>query len=109
MKKEETSIQNLIRIVLSEKGCITHRTNVGKFYTPDGRMITIGTPGQSDLFGHRAGDGKAFYIETKTPIGRLKPEQAKFLAEMKKSGAIAGVARTPEEATKLVFSEVSND
>lgn len=103
MRKSETSIQNSIRISLSQKGCIVHRANVGLFYTPDGRMIHIGEAGHSDLYGHRPKDGKAFYIETKTPIGRLTDEQKRFLRAMQESGAIAGVARTIDDANQIVF------
>lgn len=103
---KETSIQNLIRIALSAKGCIVLRSNVGLFYTPDGRMIRIGEKGQSDLHGHRPSDGKAFYLETKTPIGKLTSDQRQFLRAMKATGAIAGTARSPEEAVDLVLGGV---
>lgn len=100
--KEETSIQNKIKIALSRKGCIVHRANVGVFYTPDGRMIHIGTIGHSDLYGHRP-DGKAFYLEVKTNFGKLKADQSNFLTQMKLSGAIAGVAHSEDEALQIVF------
>lgn len=104
MMKEETSIQNSIRIALSKNGCVVHRANVGVFYTQDGRLVHIGADGHSDLYGHRP-DGKAFYIEVKTDKGRLSDKQFNFLAAMKKSGAIAGVARSSNDAIKLVFGD----
>ncbi len=100
--KEETSIQNEIKIALSKKGCIVHRANVGVFYTPDGRMIHIGTIGHSDLYGHRP-DGKAFYLEVKTTFGKLKKDQINFLNQMKLTGAISGVAHSGDEALQIVF------
>lgn len=106
--KRETAIQNLIKIALSKKGCIVHRANVGTFFTLDGRKVHIGIEGHSDLYGHRP-DGKIFYIEVKTPDGRLAPKQANFLSEMKKSGAIAGVAHNEQEAIALVFKESDHE
>lgn len=103
MKKGETSIQNSIRIALSQEGCIVFRANVGLFYTPDGRRVHIGEKGHSDLYGHRPKDGKAFYIETKTPIGKLSVDQKRFIKAMIDSGAIAGVARNIQDAKTIVL------
>lgn len=101
--KEETSIQNQIRICLSQNGCIVHRINVGLFYTKDGRPIRTGVPtGFSDLFGHVIESGKAFYIETKTPIGKASKEQKQFIKAMKESGAIVGFARSTEQALNII-------
>ena len=100
--KQETNIQNDIRIALAERGHFTFRYNVGKFYTMDGRMISIGEKGVSDLIGHRSPDAKAIYLETKTPIGKASKEQKAFIAAMKNSGAIAGFVRSVEDAIKLV-------
>lgn len=105
--KYETSVQNLIKIELSKKGCVVHRANVGVFFTHDGRMVHLGEQGHSDLYGHRP-DGQAFYIEVKTPTGRPTQQQIRFLNAMKNSGARAGLARNPEEAINIVFSEVDN-
>ena len=102
--KEETDIQNKIRLALSEKSCKVFRCNVGNFYTKYGQEIKIGTKGHSDLYGVRP-DGKAFFIEVKTPIGSAKPEQLKFIDIMKKQNALAGFARSVEDALKIVFSE----
>lgn len=101
-KKEETSTQNLIRMALSET-CVCFRINVGLFATEDGRKITTGVPaGFSDLFGHRKSDGKAFYIECKTATGRTRSKQIKFLKNIRATGALAGVARSVEDALKIV-------
>lgn len=103
--KEETVLQNKIIVALCKKGCKVHRTNSGLFYTPNGDKIRIGFPGQSDLQGHRNKDGKCFYIEIKTPKGTVKPEQEKFLKAMRESNALAGVARSIDDAIKIVFPE----
>ena len=99
--KQETAVQNRIMVALCEAGCVVFRRNVGLFYTQDGRMISIGQTGESDLQGHRA-DGKCFYIETKTLTGPKRKEQEQFVEAMRKSGAIAGFARTPEQAIEII-------
>ena len=65
-------------------------------------MINIGVKGESDLRGHRP-DGKAFYIEAKTPIGHHRPEQEKFIKSMKECGPLAGFAHSVDEALEIVF------
>lgn len=99
---EEHKIQNEIRIALADS-CILFRVNVGKGYTKDGRYFDTGVPkGFSDLFGFRKSDGKAVFIEVKTPTGRPMDHQRKFLTAMQKAGAIAGVCRSVEDAVKLI-------
>lgn len=103
---EEHIIQNKIRAALSPYAII-FRGNVGSGVTYDGRHFDTGLPkGFSDLFGHRISDGRAIYIEVKTPEGRLRPEQKKFVERMKASGAIAGVCRNPEDALALIGVQV---
>ena len=65
--KEETDIQNKIRVALCEKGCLIFRCNTGDFYTKWGQEIKIGQKGHSDLYGVK-NDGKAVFIEVKTEI-----------------------------------------
>ena len=99
---EEHRIQNEIRLALADT-CVIFRINVGKGYTPDGRYFDTGVPkGFSDLFGVRIADGRAVFIEVKTPQGRPTDQQKNFLETMRKNGAIAGVCRSPEEAVQLV-------
>ena len=43
-KKQETKIQDRVRLELSKKGCKVFRCNVGNFYTKYGQEIKIGTP-----------------------------------------------------------------
>lgn len=102
----EQDIQNLIRAALSEYA-IVFRTNVGKVRTADGRYFDTGLPkGHSDLYGFRKSDGRVFYIEVKTPKGRVRPEQEKFIDIVTKNGALGGVARSVEDALKII--EVNN-
>lgn len=99
---KEIDVQNSIRLALNEH-CIIFRANVGRFKTEDGRIVSTGLPkGFSDLFGFRKSDGRAVFIEVKTDKGRARKEQLHFIEQMQKNGAIAGIARSPEEAVKLV-------
>lgn len=99
---EEHRIQNEIRIAVADK-CILFRMNVGKGYTKDGRYFDTGVPvGFSDLFGFRKSDGKAVFIEVKTPTGQTTAQQKKFLNAMLKAGAVAGVCRSVKDAEELI-------
>ena len=99
---EEHRIQNEIRLALSPY-CVIFRINVGKGHTPDGRYFDTGVPkGFSDLFGFRKSDGKAVFIEVKTPTGKPSQEQLKFIDTMRKNGAIAGICRSAEDAVNLI-------
>ena len=72
--------------------------------TYDGRHFNTGLPkGFSDLFGFRIPDGRAFFIEVKAPTGRVRPEQQNFIEQMRSNGALAGVARSVEEARKIIM------
>lgn len=102
--KEETGIQNTIRVELSKKGCKVFRCTVGNFYTKYGAEIKIGQTGHSDLYGVRPG-GRAIFLEVKTPIGTASDEQKNFIKMMRQTGALAGFARSVEDAMKIVFPE----
>lgn len=99
----EADLMRSVMIALSADGHFVVRVNVGRFKMEDGRWFDTGLPtGFSDLAGHRAGDARAFYIEIKTPTGRVRPEQAAFIDAMRKRGAIAGVARSVQDARELM-------
>lgn len=102
MSNPETVIQNQIREAVSKFG-ICFRGNVGKVRMADGRIFDTGLPtGFSDLFGFRFVDGKMFFIEVKTATGAVRPAQKKFIKLMQSRGAIAGVARSVDDAIRLV-------
>lgn len=79
----------------------------------DWRVVTFGmAPGSSDLIGwvetevteEMIGDVIARFaaIEVKQKLGRVTPGQANFLRVAKEAGAIAGVARSVDEAWSLI-------
>ena len=100
--KTEHTIQNEIRVALTENGYTVFRANVGKVKTVDGRWFDTGLPkGHPDLYGFRP-DGKIFYIEVKNANGRVRPEQKQFIKTVKARGALAGIARSVEDALDIV-------
>lgn len=100
--KSEKEIQNEIRLAL-DPHMVVFRINVGGFKTVDGRYVSTGVPkGFSDLFGVRKTDGRAVFIEVKNEKGKTSKYQDNFLKQMKKAGAICGVARSPSEAIRIV-------
>ena len=98
---DEHSIQNAIRMALSEKGFAVFRANVGKVQMKDGRWFSVGLPkGFSDLFAVK--NGRVYFLEVKTPTGKVRPEQTHFLKIMRERyGCRAGIARSVEDAIEL--------
>lgn len=98
----EHSIQNAIRLKLSELGFCVFRANVGRFQTKDGRWFDTGLPrGFSDLFAVK--DGRVYFLEVKTETGRPSEEQLKFLAVMRdKYGCVAEIVRSVDDAVRAV-------
>ena len=100
MTKEETKLQNAIRVALSEYGFV-RRNNVGTFLTAYGTPITIGVPGESDLTVFCKG-GRTVFLETKTPTGRQSKVQKHFEKYIKNLGYEYYVVRSVEDALRIV-------
>ena len=98
----EHSIQNAIRLRLSELGYCVFRANVGRFQTKDGRWFDTGLPrGFSDLFAVK--DGRVYFLEVKTETGKPSEEQLKFLAVMRdRYGCVAEIVRSVDDAVRAV-------
>lgn len=90
-----------------------NRTKEGSILIRDARPLHAGlTKGSSDLIGwttreitpDMVGQKVAVFtaIEVKTEKGRATAEQLNFIAQVRKSGGIAGIARSPEEARNLI-------
>lgn len=101
----EHDIQNRIRNETADIAML-FRANVGQGFTKDGRFFSTGLPkGFSDLFGFRLSDGRAVFIEVKTATGRVRPEQQNFIEQMRLNGALAGIARSVEDARKIIMED----
>ena len=98
----ETILQNKIIVALCDHGCFAVNHTVGDFFTKYGSLVSVGKPGESDIWGHRP-DGKAFYLEVKMPGKKPRRDQLEFIEAMKNSGAIAGWCTTIPEALNIVL------
>ncbi len=113
----ESQLQNQIRLALSEYG-IPFRTNSGEFYQGkriydprykqdiliDLRRVSGLPKGFSDLL--FIGDGRTAFLEVKTKTGIVRPEQEQFLHQMQQYHHLAGVARSVEDAIKIIKGEI---
>ena len=125
--RAEREIQREIQLALtSVRGLRLWRINVGNAWTGDvtelqappgsrsvridnARPFSTGVPaGFPDLSGFiqlDGGDLIPVFIEVKAARGRLKPAQEAFLAAMRAAGCRAGVARSVEDALRIVRGE----
>ena len=107
IKGEEQAIQDSIRVALAQAGYIVFRTNVGKVKTADGRWFDTGLPsGFPDLMGYKPENGRIYFIEVKTKTGRRRKDQVAFANGLRDKNVIYGVARSSEEAVKIVRDEL---
>jgi len=107
IKGKEQATQDSIRVVLAQAGYIVFRTNVGKVKTADGRWFDTGLPsGFPDLMGYKPDNGRIFFLEVKTPIGRRRKDQVAFANGLKNKNVIYGVCRSAEEAVAIVRDEL---
>ena len=107
IKGAEQAIQDSIRVALAQAGYVVFRTNVGKVKTADGRWFDSGLPiGFPDLMGYKPDNGRIFFIEVKTATGKRRKDQALFAQGLKNKNVIYGVARSADEAVKIVKNEL---
>lgn len=111
--QSEQSIQQLIRLKLSNGSVRLLRNNTGVLQDKNGRPVQFGlAKGSADLIGWKTvtvtpemvGQRVAVFtsIEVKTATGRLRPEQEQWMKVVRGAGGIAGVARSVEDAEALV-------
>ena len=114
MNKSEHRIQDEIRLALSPYGIVL-RLNSGKAYNgkrvfdnrrnqyilTDLRTIALCPPGTSDLL-FIGSNGQVAFIEVKDHKGKAREEQKRFLEIMQQYGYRCGIARTPDDALKII-------
>lgn len=98
MQKQETRLQNEIRVALSPYGVVL-RWNSGFFETKDNRKIRIGQAGVSDLL--FIGNGYIAWLEVKVNKNKASKTQNAFLKRMRELGHIAETVYSVEEALKV--------
>lgn len=83
------------------------RVNVGNVRTSDGRFFSAGVPsGHPDLYGFRWSDNQVFYIEVKNERGKPRQDQIRFHHMLTSHNIIHGIARSVDDALKIVDEEL---
>ena len=111
----ETDLQQRIRLALgTHPDARLFRNSVGSLPDPrTGRLVTFGLArGSADLIGWRTlvitpemvGQRIAVFtsLEIKTHSGRLSPAQTHWLHAVRSAGGIAGVARSVDDAARIL-------
>lgn len=106
--ESEDKIQTDIMLMLSKSGFTVFRSNAGRAQTKDGRWIKLFPRGFPDLCGFRHSDGRFFCIECKNAKGRLRDDQKLFAHFIQQFPVLYGVARSVDDALRIVGGE-SND
>ena len=95
-----------IMLYLSSRRILIFRNNVGSARTERGEYITFGLcTGSSDLIGILP-DGRFLAIECKSSTGKPTTAQLNFIDAIKKSGGVAGVCRTVDDAADLISAAI---
>ena len=119
--ESEHTVQKKIQVAISQHKCSIFRTNVGKGFLisyyqnlgqdkngnyiikPPLNYFDAGTPkGHPDLYGFRWVDGKIFYIEVKSKVGKPSDEQIRFHNMLISHKVIHGIARNVRDALMIV-------
>lgn len=110
----ESEILYAIRLALGTMPDVRlFRNNIGSFKDRTGRWVQYGlAPGSADLIGLRTvtitpemvGREVALFIgiECKTDKGRISEEQESFLRMLEQRGALAGIARSVDDAKRII-------
>lgn len=102
----ERGLMMRIRVALATcGGVLVWRNEVGKARRlSDGQIIPMGLGvGSADLIAIVAPYGRLLGVEVKRPkVGRVSPEQQRWMKVVRTYGGVAGVATTVEEALALV-------
>lgn len=109
----EQHIQQEIRLAISKGDTRVFRNNTGTLRDANGRPVQFGLcKGSADLIGWQTvtitpemvGQRLAVFtsIEVKSATGGLRPEQQQWLDAVQAAGGIAGVARSVDDALRIV-------
>jgi len=83
-----------------------YRCNSGSVPLANGKRFNGMPRGFADIMVILPG-GRAAFIECKDEKGIISPEQERFIERMQKMGALAGVARSVEEAAQICGIEIN--
>jgi hypothetical protein len=111
-RSDELAVQNDIRIACGAGPARLWRNNTGALKDATGRLVRYGLcPGSSDLIGLRqvtitpdmVGHTIAQFVAIEVKDrGRLTEQQQAFIAMVQQAGGLAGVARSVEDARRIL-------
>jgi hypothetical protein len=99
--KPEKTIQKEILAWLKGAGYLHWRQNSGNIFMP-GRMIRLGYAGLPDIVVVLAPHGRILGLEVKSAVGKMRPAQVEFAAQLLKAGGEYAVVRSVGEAETAV-------
>lgn len=100
--RSEANIQNDILVALSKAGATVWRNNTGALKDATGRLVRYGLcKGSSDIIGI-CPDGRFLAVEVKKSTGRATEDQLRFIDVVRAKGGRAGVARSVEDALRIL-------
>ena len=112
----EAAVQNKIRLALSRGATRLFRNNTGALKDQKGRLVTFGLcKGSSDLIGWTTIEitpdmvGKKVAVFTAIEVkdkGKATDAQRLFIDLVKSFGGYAGVAKSVDQAKKLLFPDI---
>lgn len=89
---------------LSLNGCHVWRQNNGGVFDPTKKVFrrNSSTPGISDIIGFHKRTGIFIAVEIKAGKDKLRPDQERFLADVKKAGGFTMVVKTMDDV-ELIY------
>jgi len=100
------------RVTHGNLRAVASQLQPGDVVIRQGRPLHAGLcVGSSDLLGWRTVDGLAQFVavEVKSERGRVSPEQQRFIEAVQVAGGCAGIARSVEDARKLLATASKPD
>lgn len=100
---KESAIQDAIMCAIGLHPLVAwaHVTTSGKVKGRGGHWMTLGFPGLADIIGQLK-DGRVLAIEVKDAKGKATKDQDEFLTLVRQHNGVAGVARSVEDALRIV-------
>ncbi len=100
----ETDLSAAIRDALERLPVIVIRQQSGRVQVRGGWMY-LAPNGTPDIQVVTCG-GRSVWLESKTPDGKLRPDQTKMHAQLKMLGHVVCVVRTPQQAVDAVIAAI---